>query len=70
MEEKTLGGYFKFPGPGYVVYWGGDGLRIEAIDYHCTELRLSWEFLFDVAERAGYHVVARRQVAAQNRPVV
>jgi hypothetical protein len=53
-RTASTSGEVEYVSEGYVLRWGPDGLEIQATDYHCTKLRLTWQELMELARRSGW----------------
>ena len=53
MTASERSGRVDYVPEGYRVTWSETGLVVEATDYHAGKLNLTWEKVFDLAERAG-----------------
>ena len=52
MIDSGQSGFLDFSSEGIRIFWDENGLSIQVIDYHAEKLQLSWETIFDLAQRA------------------
>ena len=53
MDDSNKEGHIVFKREGFNLFWNENGLEIQTTDYHVGCFQLSWETIFDLAQRAG-----------------
>ena len=54
FQPARASGQIEFGPEGFLLTWGPEGVEVRATDYHCTQLRMSWDRLFELARRSGW----------------
>ena len=47
-------GMIEYLAEGYLLRWSPGGMEIQVTDHHASRLRLTWEHLCGLAQRAGW----------------